>query len=643
MYGFTANSTGLLTITMQSTSGQLDPVLRLYDESGRLRRVNDNAGRGTSDSRLRLRVREGQSYYLQVSTSNGQLGGYQLRFVADPIDDCGNTFVEARALRLNRRGIGRIGRRINYGQDVDVLAVTATQTGEMTVMMAPGGRNNTLQGELVAYDAQGSILTTQQADAGQAGSVSFSVTAGQMYYLSAGSVDDSLGRYVLTATIGDPAPQPEPDPAPEPDPDPPPDSVPQPAESIIAEVIHTAGGSILLVRGTDQAETITVSQSADSITLTTAAGTQTYAGQFECVAVYGFDGDDVIRLDHTVTADSEIYAGAGNDTVFEAGAGSALIEGGLGDDLLVTVGGGSDTVYGQEGVDSFWADSADVIADASGAELALGRVHQIGAFYQPYTTSPRSEDYVSLDIAGQELRDPATSYAYQSFADTPLFVDGPQYDDVAQGAVGDCYYLASLSSLALTDPAIIFEAIAPLGDGTFAVRFYQDGQEVYLRVDADLPVFSGGTPAYAKLGADGELWVPLMEKAYAYYRYGENSYVSISGGWMATVNAQVANCQSAYRWTGGSAASLFEYITTSLEAGRPITLGSYYSASSPIVPGHAYAVISTETAQEGNLVTVYNPWGQDGRVWDGNYWDGLLTISIEQVQDHFSAAVVAMV
>ena len=67
---------------------------------------------------------------------------------------------------------------------------------------------------------------------------------------------------------------------------------------------------------------------------------------------------------------------------------------------------------------------------------------------------------------------------------------------------------------------------------------------------------------------------------------------------------------------------------------------SIASASSPVVGSHAYQVVSIDSS---NYVTVYNPWGVDGRSWDSNYYDGLLRLSIDQIQDNYVAIVTALV
>ena len=73
-----------------------------------------------------------------------------------------------------------------------------------------------------------------------------------------------------------------------------------------------------------------------------------------------------------------------------------------------------------------------------------------------------------------------------------------------------------------------------LGDGTYAVQFERGSATVYVRVDADLPTWHGGTTlVYADLGAQDSMWVAVMEKAFAYFRTGVADYAELDGGWMA--------------------------------------------------------------------------------------------------------------
>jgi hypothetical protein len=176
-----------------------------------------------------------------------------------------------------------------------------------------------------------------------------------------------------------------------------------------------------------------------------------------------------------------------------------------------------------------------------------------------------------------------------------------------------------------------------LGDGTYAVRFYRDGSEVYLRLDADMP------SAYAALTPEGETWVMLMEKAYAFFRQGGNSYGSLEGGESGIVFRELTGESSQTQFFSGTLASLASYIGTNLAAGHSITLKSGSNAASPIFGLHAYMVKSIEGVDDEAYVTVYNPWGFDGCSYDSNPNDGLLRLSIAQIRECFCATVVALV
>ncbi|MDY6913592.1 MAG: C2 family cysteine protease [Planctomycetota bacterium] len=647
MYKFTGQARGGLSIDATASGSGLDPYLEIYNQKGRRIRRNDNVSRKTTDSRTKLSTKPSEVLYALVRGARGSLGDYDLLFTADAKDDCGNTIETAKPIRIGRTGKGRAAGQINYATDQDMMVFVAPKTGTMTVHLFDCDRRNVLDTELSVYDADGNLL--EYDDDGGLGTnsrASFDVTAGQSYYLCASGVGTDVGRYRMMMTTETPVIPPEPDPDPEPDPEPTPDPNPDytPGSEITATTYSNGGSLQLIVLGTDGQDDITLSASLSAITMTTAAGSEVFGGSFAAIVLYSFDGNDTICLRNSVLCSSVIYAGGGNDTVFEASQGSAAIFGGDGDDLLISVGGGTDAVSGEAGMDSFWADGADSLGDTSSAEQAAGSVHSITEFYQPYTTNRRSASYVSLEIAGQNFTDPTVTYyatGYNNFADRPLFADGPQYSDINQGAVGDCYYLAALASLADTDADLVQQMITPLGDGTYAMRYYRGGEEVFLRLDADLPVNSGGYLAYADFSDTGEIWVPLMEKAYAYFRTGDNSYASISGGWMEPVYEEVTGVDAQSRSLYGSAHSIYNYLNSQLNSGHAVTMGSWWDASSPVVGSHAYMVKSVESLGGELYVTVYNPWGVDGRSWDSNYRDGLLTLSMDMVQDAFMAITVS--
>ena len=69
--------------------------------------------------------------------------------------------------------------------------------------------------------------------------------------------------------------------------------------------------------------------------------------------------------------------------------------------------------------------------------------------------------------------------------------------------------MAALAEIAYRSPATITSMFIVNGDGTYTVRFYNNGKADYVTVDSQLP--SG----YASIA--NELWVGLAEKAWAQF------------------------------------------------------------------------------------------------------------------------------
>jgi hypothetical protein len=251
------------------------------------------------------------------------------------------------------------------------------------------------------------------------------------------------------------------------------------------------------------------------------------------------------------------------------------------------------------------------------------------------TPSPEPQ-FTADDLLGQNYADPATHYAsftYKTFAGRPLFGDaGPLATDVAQGQVGDCYYLAVLAAIADTDPSQIRQSVVDLGDGTYAVQFVKGGSKVYVRVDADLPTYSGSnTLAYAKLGAQGSMWVAVMEKAYAYVRTPAIAYASLDSGWMGEANS-ILGIANRSTYSAYSAMTLMQAIASDLASGKAVTYAVGNVNGAPLIGWHAYSVEAVYFDANGVPVSMKlrNPWGYDGAGSDGNTADGYVTITSAQ-------------
>lgn len=221
-----------------------------------------------------------------------------------------------------------------------------------------------------------------------------------------------------------------------------------------------------------------------------------------------------------------------------------------------------------------------------------------------------------------------------------LFVNGPQYTDVRQGAVGDCYYLASLAETALRTPATITNMFIVNGDGTYTVRFNKYGTWDYVTVDSKLPVDSRGNFVYANYGQSAsnpgnELWVALAEKAYAQVNearwlrtdpssIGRNSYAALAGGYMFEALNQITAKPAGYNVVDVAT------FTSLYNAGKLITFGSVGNARDGVVGNHAYAVVSYDKTKQ--LVTLFNPWG----INNGSA-PGLVTLTWAQMKSDFAS------
>lgn len=216
-------------------------------------------------------------------------------------------------------------------------------------------------------------------------------------------------------------------------------------------------------------------------------------------------------------------------------------------------------------------------------------------------------------------------------------------DDVQQGAIGDCYVVAALSSALHADASGALRAgmiRAETGeDGlvrNFAVRLYDawgDPQDV--KVDAAL-VRRSGRPLYAR-SADsdksGEEWgVSLVEKAYAHWH---GSYEKIgNGGWAGDVLQALTGATATYREVGKlTDSSLLKTVGDALRDGRPVVAGTFGEDDGVDYTGtgvyafHAYSVLGIDTTVTPPTLKLRNPWGSSEPAGNGAD-DGIFNLDL---------------
>jgi hypothetical protein len=343
-----------------------------------------------------------------------------------------------------------------------------------------------------------------------------------------------------------------------------------------------------------------------------------------------------------------LVGGNGNDVLL-GGLGNDTLQGMAGDDRLNGQ-GGSDKLIGGDGgdvltsIDAAFSDyveggaGADVIwTDRSGSSKDTVVGNAAGDMQQEVASFANGADR-TLD--GDRIADPTTiaNKKYRAFSGNPLFAsDGPKLTDIRQGAIGDCWLLAGLSAVARDNPQALEQNVVDFDDGTYGVRL---GNNFY-RVDNDLPVVNSraSQPMYAGLGAENSMWVAVVEKAFAHYRWGSSSYASLQGGWGVEVNRAFRSTSSGDRSLGsfGSATAMAAEIASLAAAGQAVTIGFLGSAAvggAPLVMNHMYTVASVTRNAAGAVasITLRNPWGVDGaNNKDGNAKDGLVTVTPAQI------------
>ena len=210
-----------------------------------------------------------------------------------------------------------------------------------------------------------------------------------------------------------------------------------------------------------------------------------------------------------------------------------------------------------------------------------------------------------------------------------LFKDEICYDDVNQGQIGDCYLMSVMASLSLRSDLIknIFKTKTVNPDGFYEIFFYEKSQKKIMFIDDHLVTYkSSYCPDFTFAKPNGEeLWVMLLEKAYAKY---EGGYSNIIGGlgdpeltFFTGAMCRTVMTDDDHLWNEMSNGCKNNYIITS---GSNQGSGNHFnSTDNNIAHGHAYSILDVKEFRSYNrnlrLVKLRNPWGKSE--WKGEYSD----------------------
>jgi hypothetical protein len=200
--------------------------------------------------------------------------------------------------------------------------------------------------------------------------------------------------------------------------------------------------------------------------------------------------------------------------------------------------------------------------------------------------------------------------------------------DINQGSIGDCFLLSSIGEIARIKPDMIKHMIKDNKDGTYTVTLYQresgfwagvksafSGPEfkpVQVTVDGNFPGpgSANAQPGQDNAGGKHEIWVQVIEKAYAKLHGG---YSGIDHGGspvdaMEALTGEAATEKSAGGWFGIGLADL----EAAFKEGKPIVMNTPDKPTLPynLVGDHAYMLENiTLDGKGGAQIQLRNPWG----------------------------------
>ncbi|MGO2111185.1 MAG: C2 family cysteine protease [Pseudoclavibacter sp.] len=186
--------------------------------------------------------------------------------------------------------------------------------------------------------------------------------------------------------------------------------------------------------------------------------------------------------------------------------------------------------------------------------------------------------------------------------------------EINQQALGDCWVLASVASVAGTDPNLLAENVRyDAENNDYLVTLYDDGEPVEVRVDGSFAYNEeSGSYEYA-VGDDGRPnYASIYEKAFA--EFHGDTYGDIWGGYadesLATITGRETETQSFDTFWPWEQAASSESIAKRLDDGQSVVLSTRADLgdSSPIVGSHAYTVVEV---RGDDSVVLYNPWGSN--------------------------------
>jgi calpain family cysteine protease len=253
---------------------------------------------------------------------------------------------------------------------------------------------------------------------------------------------------------------------------------------------------------------------------------------------------------------------------------------------------------------------------------------------------------------GKTVRsDPPIDVGSVVWADPGEFFDeAAEFFDPVQGAVGDCYLIAALASVAWARPYLIAQRTRATGTGqpdfVDMIEIHEGATTKQIEVTEKLPLNSpGNTYIYCRSSETGEIWPAVYEKAYAKWRTKVTTDTpdisAIAGGDPVAALAQLSGLTPYYFSNPSIAAhDIWQKVrenSLSRKTFNPMVAWTYCSppagvnySSAHIAGCHAYSILGWSYDNAKEYIVLRNPWGffeatlnvDSGSyvAYDGSFW-----------------------